>query len=51
MFPPQLSICLCFVAIINHRLALCDQLEARLKDRAGVQTRFKDAVVKSIGRG
>jgi len=39
------------VAKVDALMALCDELEARLKERAGVQGRLAGAVVKSIGTG
>ena len=39
------------VAKVDALMALCDQLEAQLKERAGMQGKFTDAVVKSIGTG
>ncbi len=39
------------VAKVDALMALCDQLEAQLKERAGMQGKFADAVVKSIGTG
>jgi type I restriction enzyme S subunit len=39
------------VAKVDALMALCDALEARLKERAGIQTKFTDAVVKNIGTG
>jgi type I restriction enzyme S subunit len=39
------------VAKVDALMALCDNLEARLKERAGIQTKFTDAVVKNVGTG
>jgi len=35
------------VAKVDALMALCDVLEARLKERAGVQGKFADAVINS----
>jgi hypothetical protein len=40
-----------FVARISALMALCDQLEARLKERAGMQGRLANAIVKTISCG
>ena len=37
------------VAKVDALMALCDQFEARLKERAGVQSKFTDAVVMKVG--
>ncbi|MFA4825650.1 MAG: restriction endonuclease subunit S [Methanoregula sp.] len=39
------------VAKVDALMALCDALELRLKERATIQSKFADAVVKSIGLG
>lgn len=39
------------VAKVDALMALCDQLEAQLRERAWMQEKFADAVVKSIGTG
>jgi type I restriction enzyme S subunit len=39
------------VAKVDALMALCDALEARLKEQAGIQTKFADAVVKNVGTG
>jgi len=37
------------VAKVDALMALCDALESRLKERAGVQSRFADSIVKMVG--
>jgi type I restriction enzyme S subunit len=37
------------VAKVDALMALCDELEARLKERAAVQGRFANAIVKEVG--
>jgi type I restriction enzyme S subunit len=37
------------VAKVDALMALCDALESRLKERAGVQSKFTDAVVMKVG--
>jgi type I restriction enzyme S subunit len=39
------------VAKVDALMALCDALESRLKERAGMQSKFADAVVKNVGTG
>jgi len=39
------------VAKVNALMALCDALESRLKERAAIQTKFTDAIVKNVGTG
>lgn len=39
------------VAKVDTLMALCDTLEARLKERAGVQGRFANAGVKQVAGG
>ncbi|MDP3446356.1 MAG: restriction endonuclease subunit S, partial [Ignavibacteria bacterium] len=39
------------VAKVDALMALCDALESRLKERAGVQGRLANAIVKEIGVG
>jgi hypothetical protein len=36
------------VTNIDALMALCDALESRLKERAGVQGRYTDVVVKQV---
>jgi type I restriction enzyme, S subunit len=37
------------VAKVDALMTLCDALEAQLKERAGIQNKFADAVVKNVG--
>jgi len=39
------------VAKVDALMALCDALESRLKERAAIQTKFTEAVVKNVGTG
>jgi len=39
------------VAKVDALMALCDVIESRLKERAAIQTKFTDAVVKNAGMG
>jgi len=39
------------VAKVDALMALCDALESRLKERAGVQGRLAGAVVKQVAGG
>jgi len=39
------------VTKVNDLMALCDALESRLKERAGVQGRLAGAVVKQVANG
>ncbi|MDO8873189.1 MAG: restriction endonuclease subunit S [Methanoregula sp.] len=36
---------------VDALMALCDALEVRLKERAGILTKFTDVVVKNVGTG
>jgi hypothetical protein len=36
---------------VDALIALSDALESQLKERAGVQSKFKVAVVKNVGMG
>jgi type I restriction enzyme S subunit len=48
---PPLAEQLRIVAKVDALMALCNTLETRLKERAGIQTKFTDAVVKNVGTG